>query len=240
MDYLEMLAKLGVGDAHPGGFDATLELLRTFPIPAGSKILEVGCGTGLTACYLARQGYDVTAVDIREDMVKKAQLRAKNNNALLRIQQADARELPFGDGEFDCILAESVTIFTDAPQALKEYRRVLAKQGTLYDREIIALRPLSWEVKESLRRLYGFDRVYRLKEWTELLEQAGFPSAQLWKTTPFPLMEQKMNSGLPDTTIADEDALLREDLWETVYQYAELHQRFGHYFGYTVIIGSSS
>jgi SAM-dependent methyltransferase len=240
MEYLEMLAKLGVGDAHPGGFDATLELLRAFPIPEGTRILEVGCGTGLTACYLASLGYHVTAVDVREDMIRKAKLRAEGGSFDLQIVQADARALPFAMGEFDVVLAESVTIFTDAPLALKEYRRVLSNKGMLYDREIVAMRDLSLDVKQSLRRLYGFDRLFCPEEWKELLTEAGFDRAEPWKLTPFPSIDHQSSSGVPDLEFADEDALFRDDLWETVYEYAELHRQFGKYFGYAVMIGSSS
>ncbi|UUZ83362.1 hypothetical protein LJK88_05535 [Paenibacillus sp. P26] len=42
MSYLDMVAKLGVGGAHPGGFEATLEQLQRFPIPPGSRVLDVG------------------------------------------------------------------------------------------------------------------------------------------------------------------------------------------------------
>ena len=69
---LDMLAKLGVGNAHPGGFGETIEQLKNYPIEKGKRVLEVGCGTGRTACFLAEQGCEVTAVDIRPEIIAKA------------------------------------------------------------------------------------------------------------------------------------------------------------------------
>ncbi|GAE08518.1 ubiquinone/menaquinone biosynthesis methyltransferase UbiE [Paenibacillus sp. JCM 10914] len=77
MNYINMLSKLGMGSAHPGGFEATLRMLKNYPIQSNSRILEVGCGTGRTSCHLAGLGYEVTAVDLNENMIKKARKRLK-------------------------------------------------------------------------------------------------------------------------------------------------------------------
>ena len=71
MNYIHMLSRLGMGSAHPGGFEATLRMLKNYPIQPGSRILEVGCGTGRTACHLSEMGYQVTAIDLNENMIKK-------------------------------------------------------------------------------------------------------------------------------------------------------------------------
>jgi SAM-dependent methyltransferase len=237
MDYLEMLARLGVGSAHPGGFAATLEQLVQFPIPPGSRVLEVGCGTGLTACHLASLGYDVTAVDLRDDMLDKARLRAHREGCSVHFVRGNALDLPFLDAEFDVVLVESVTNFTEATMALREYRRVLREGGSLYDREIVALKPIDIKVRQAMFELYGFDRLYAPEEWQRLLEAAGYDDVMLWNVGLFRQAEVQGSSGYPDLTLADPDAIFREDVWETANRHERLNHLYGDQFGYAVMIG---
>lgn len=71
------------------------------------KILDVGCGTGRHAIELAKRGYDVTGVDLSENMLWKAQKKATESGVEIDFQQADARNLPFkGDFEMVIMLCE--------------------------------------------------------------------------------------------------------------------------------------
>ncbi len=67
----------------PSGNNALIQQLRAQTMAAvtrhvanGSRLLDLGCGTGLDAEYLARQGYFVTATDWSPEMVGRTQLRA--------------------------------------------------------------------------------------------------------------------------------------------------------------------
>ena len=42
MNYIDMISKLGIGNAHPGGFAATLAQLERYPLRSGDHVLEVG------------------------------------------------------------------------------------------------------------------------------------------------------------------------------------------------------
>jgi ubiquinone/menaquinone biosynthesis C-methylase UbiE len=46
----------------------------------GDRILEVGCGTGVDACYLARQGINVLACDLSGEMVRFAEQRVRRDS----------------------------------------------------------------------------------------------------------------------------------------------------------------
>ncbi len=50
--------------------------LNAHNLPAGSTILDAGCGTGLVSLALARRGYHVTSVDIAPQMVRKTREHA--------------------------------------------------------------------------------------------------------------------------------------------------------------------
>ena len=63
---------------HFGGFPATMELGKLCHIDQHKHILEVGCGVGITTCYLAGNiGCRVTAVDLSDKMVEWSQRRVK-------------------------------------------------------------------------------------------------------------------------------------------------------------------
>jgi ubiquinone/menaquinone biosynthesis C-methylase UbiE len=61
-------------------------------LPAGSA-LELGCGTGDTAIYLARQGWKVTAVDFVPKALGKARAKAGTAGVSVNFVQADVTRL---------------------------------------------------------------------------------------------------------------------------------------------------
>ena len=68
-----------------------------------SRVLEVGCGTGANAVYLARRGFEVTAIDSSPPAVERARTRAEQTGALLRIVLGDVFEFAETSGPFDLV-----------------------------------------------------------------------------------------------------------------------------------------
>ncbi|HUC94007.1 MAG TPA: methyltransferase domain-containing protein [Paenibacillus sp.] len=184
MDYATLLALLGEGSAHPGGFQATKELIGRIKLPPGTKVLEAGCGTGRTACYLAGLGCDVTAMDRNASMIEKAKQRAGLAGASIRIIQADAASMPFPDGAFDVVLVESVTAFTEGGSALREYRRVLKPGGVLYDHEMALARKLPPSRLRELRSFYGLRHLRTVPEWLKLVRESRFRKLKVSRFAP--------------------------------------------------------
>lgn len=202
MDYHDLLARLGEGSAHPGGFSATLQLLDTLSIPAGVHILEVGCGTGRTACHLARQGCRVTAVDLHRHMLDKAVRRARKERVDVRFIQADATALPLPDNHVDVVFIESVTIFTPWRKALSEYARVLKPGGLLVDREMVLSGRKTDLMSRRLKQFYGIRTLTTVAAWKKRLKGCGFSQVEVkeqsrtmgkWGVDHDPLREMDMN-----------------------------------------------
>jgi SAM-dependent methyltransferase len=66
------------------------------------RFLDVGCGTGSLSVLLAKEGYDVTGVDLSAEMLTVAKEKAENEKVPLPLFQQDMRELE-GLGQFDCV-----------------------------------------------------------------------------------------------------------------------------------------
>jgi SAM-dependent methyltransferase len=72
-----------------------VEILNGWQIPAGSKLLDIGCGAGQSAIPAARQGMIVTGVDIAGNLIEYAQERARYEGLSVRFDVGDAE----GSGE---------------------------------------------------------------------------------------------------------------------------------------------
>ena len=239
MEYLDMLAKIGAGTAHPGGFSATMEQLQAHPIPLHHHILEVGCGTGRTACYLASKGYKVTAMDIRPDMLQKAKKRAKAEGVEVEFIEGDASNMTFANNQFDTILSESVTLFSGIAATLKEYYRVLKDGGTLYDREMLAMKPIPDELKQTIQDFYKIEQLLDMPAWESRIQESGFRNYEIWNPQPLTLGSLNDNIRYPDLQQeADENAYDEKGLRDVVERYNEIMDKWLAYFGFGVVVGT--
>jgi ubiquinone/menaquinone biosynthesis C-methylase UbiE len=101
--------------------------------PAGARVLEVGCGTGvLTRALAGRKAVgSVIGVDTAETLLERArELAADLGNVGFEV--ADARALPFEDGTFDVVVFDSTLSHVPEPgRAVAEAFRVLRPAGRL-------------------------------------------------------------------------------------------------------------
>jgi glycogen(starch) synthase len=101
-------------------------VLEGIPDEPRLRVLDVGGGYGRLAAPLAER-HDVTLVDVSDEMLAEARERCPPDVELV---QADARELPFGAGSFDVVLAlDLLPHLPDATQALRELARVARPGG---------------------------------------------------------------------------------------------------------------
>ena len=109
------------------------ELILTLTAPvAVKKVLDVGRGDGVLSVTLARQGANVTGVDVDRSMLEAARDRARGAHADATYIEGNARSLPFADGTFDVVVAITVLCFVpDAGSAVSEMARVLRPGGRL-------------------------------------------------------------------------------------------------------------
>ena len=108
------------------GFKEIEELIVREADLRGRRVLDVGCGTGRFAAWLADEhSARVWGVDREPRMIETA--KGRPTNAEFRL--ADAERLPFRDGWFERVTMQLVLHHLDRPRALAEVRRVLADDG---------------------------------------------------------------------------------------------------------------
>jgi ubiquinone/menaquinone biosynthesis C-methylase UbiE len=97
------------------------------------RVLDVGCGTGNLAIFLAQQDPElvgVDGVDVCAAYVEYA--RRRSDDARLTFQIGDARALPFSEEHFDHALAMLALQFVPSAElAVHEMRRVTRRGGTV-------------------------------------------------------------------------------------------------------------
>ena len=99
---------------------------------SGKRVLEIGCGYGKFATYLAKLGADVTALDLGYDLVAATRALAAVNGVECTVAQANIRTLPFASGSFDCVLGLAVLHHlstADVAAAVADSRRLLRPSG---------------------------------------------------------------------------------------------------------------
>lgn len=132
--YFDMLAEMG-HTKHIGGLAATMRLMELINPREKDYVLDVGCGVGIAAAFLAQQyNCHVVGVDITPRMLVRARERAKRKGvtALTDFRVADMHALPFEDGYFDALIAESVICFSSSKElVLAEMIRVVKPGGHL-------------------------------------------------------------------------------------------------------------
>ncbi|MFC3882994.1 class I SAM-dependent DNA methyltransferase [Bacillus songklensis] len=90
------------------------------------KILDVACGTGQVTVRLAKEGYEVTGIDLSDDMLMVAQERARQEGLSIPLFQQNMAELELGE-QFDC-----VGIFCDSLNYLRSPEEVKRTFSSVY------------------------------------------------------------------------------------------------------------
>ena len=176
--FFDFAAEVGL-TKHLGGIGATEELVELCHIGPGKYVLDVGCGAGVTPCFIAkRYGCRVVGVDISEGMIERSKERAQREGVADKVEfrVADAQDLPFEDDIFDAVITESVTAFPEDKQgAVNEYVRVTKPGGYVGLNESTWLKvpPPPEVVAWASQDLGASVKPLTSDEWVGLVEGAG-------------------------------------------------------------------
>lgn len=154
---------------------------------SGEKLLDVGCGVGITLGMLEGSGADLWGIDISK---KATEIAKKRVNKPEQIICANGDPLPFFNDEFDYVLAwGAVEHFPSIPSIVKEVKRVVKKDG-----KAIIMVPNVYYYKfvwDSLRKgsgpakLQEIDVHYSFREWKDLIEGTGLSISKTYRHNKF-------------------------------------------------------
>ena len=168
---------------HVRGIFATRELATAAGLDVSSCVLDVGCGIGGPARYLATTfGCRVTGVDLSPGFIDAATYLTARCRLSDRVmfQAGDAQHLPFQNGGFDAVFLQHVAMNIEDRAALyAEVHRILTPGGrfaiydvVLRDGEVVYPIPWARDASTSFLLTEGDTRT--------ALEYAGFESV-LWR-----------------------------------------------------------
>lgn len=100
-------------------------------IAAGSRVLELGAGTGLHTLSLLDTGAQVVASDISPHALALLRRRFEPYGAQLQTCVADMEQIPFGDASFDAVVSAGSLSYGEPDKVDKEIGRVLRPGGVL-------------------------------------------------------------------------------------------------------------
>lgn len=168
---------------HIRGILATAELAAAAGLEPSTRVLDLGCGIGGPARYLATTcGCEVTGVDLSPSFIDAATYLTARCGLSNRVtfQIGDAVHLPFEDAAFDTVFLQHVAMNVEDRTALYAgVRRVLTPGGrfatydlVLRDGDVVYPTPWARDASTSFLLSEGDTRM--------ALEQAGF-KAVLWR-----------------------------------------------------------
>ena len=179
-----------IDEFHTRGRESTLEVAELAGLKASDLVLDVGCGLGGTARYLAeRYKCNVAGIDLTEEYIsvgkKLTELIGLSDR--VELSHGSALELPYEDESFDIVWTEHVQMhIADKNRFYAEIARVLKPGGRLLFHDIFRgpggppLYPTPWAEDESISTLATETEVrsiieqigLKLDQWLEKVEES--------------------------------------------------------------------
>jgi ubiquinone/menaquinone biosynthesis C-methylase UbiE len=209
---VEQLAPLD--QFHTRGMMATAELAGAANLDASSRVLDLGCGIGGPARYLAATfSCKVTGVDLSPNFIDAARYLTKRCELdhLVTFETGEALHLPFEAASFDTVFLQHVAMNIENRTALyAEIHRVLTQDGRFATYDIVlragdVVYPVPWAQDASTSFLL-----------TEIatrsaLENAGFKASRWQDDTQTALDWFKASAGAPPKSSLNLSLVMGDD-----------------------------
>jgi SAM-dependent methyltransferase len=191
--------------------DGAREFYERLNIAPSCKLLDVACGSGQLALMAARDGIDVTGVDIAGNLVERARTRAQAERLSAHFEEADAEALPFDDASFDVVTSLIGAMFAPRPQLVaQEMLRVCVPGGT------IAM--ANWTLQGFIGQMF--------MAVSKFIAPSGMPAPVLWGDEN--TVRERLGHGLSELSLTR-----RQYLFDYPFPPSEVVEFFRLYYGPT-------
>lgn len=236
---------LGLTVIHPGGLKATQKLEDTLEINSNTKVLDIACGKGSTAFYLAEKyGCSVVGIDISEELIQEAKdtCRKKRLEDKVKFVVGNAMDLPFDDNQFDVAISQGILVFvSDKTKTINEASRVLKNGGKAGWVE------LSWKKEPDADFLDKVDnvlRAYCLKNartydgWKNVFEKTNTPTLEIkkGKTITNNFFGMLKEEGIVNTIKITFNSISKSEVRNRLKIMGKFVEEYSDYFGYGVYV----
>ena len=179
------LDEAGRGVLRPGGLALTTRVLGHCALANGARVLDLGCGTGVSVGHL-RRALGLGAIGV--DSSRKALERGSRRDAAVPLVQGSGSDLPLASGSVDAVLAEcSLSVMLERERVLAECWRVLVPGGRLAITDLFARAPGAAAPLRALPVACGAGMTTR-EELARQLEDQGF-RVEVWEDHSYMLAE---------------------------------------------------
>lgn len=148
-------------------------------LDSNARILDLGCGPGFDSEYFYKKGFDVTGIDLSEEMIGIASQKISG----AKFEVKDMKQLDYSDSSFDGLWSSFSFLHIakeDAPAVLDKLNRILCPGGIL----VLALhspedssyqaRDITGLSDKDGKQLEAFVQEWKKEEIEELISKAGF------------------------------------------------------------------
>ena len=176
-------SNLGLGCGNP---------VALASLKKGETVLDLGAGAGFD-CFLAAQRVGkngkVIGVDMTTEMIDKARENGqKGGYDNVEFRLGEIENLPAADNSVDAVISNCViNLSADKRQVFQEAFRVLKPGGRLMISDLVLLKELPDEIRNSVQAYVGCIAGALLKEdYLSLIKEAGFQDVKLLKESQYP------------------------------------------------------
>jgi len=137
----------------------------------GKQLLEIGCGTGHWSRFFSEKGFEVTGIDISEEMIKTAN---RKNIPRCHLQVADGQSLSFFDNSFDIAAAITTLEFSENPERIiSEMARCVKPKGKLLFGVLNSSSSYNQKRQNNAESVYAYAQLFSPQQLQNLLERFG-------------------------------------------------------------------